>query len=331
VETVKMQQIPVDQVVSPGKIEVNPNRVSKVVLPVTGRISNVLVRLGDEVAKGQALVTIDSPDADAAQSAYLQAQAAVTQARASAVKAQADLDRSSDLFAHDAVAKKDVLNAQNAMTQAKAAVEQALASQEQAARRLALLGIKPGQFGQVVVVPAPLSGKVLDISVAAGEYRNDTNAAIMTIADLSTVWVSSDVPESSIRLIEPGEHIDVTLTAYPGEVFGGRVTRIADTVDPTTRTVKVRAELDNSRGRFRPEMFGTIRHIEAVRTVPVLPVGAVLHAESRDLVFVEQAPGKFLPTEVAVGNRVGDVVPLLRGVKAGDRVVVDGTMLLRGQ
>ncbi|HZT30405.1 MAG TPA: efflux RND transporter periplasmic adaptor subunit [Bryobacteraceae bacterium] len=331
VEPVRVQEIPSDQVVSPGKIEVNPNRVSRVVLPVTGRVTSVLVRLGDSVKRGQPLVTIDSPDADAAESAYLQAQAGVTQARANLVKAQADFDRANDLFAHDAVAKKDVLNTENALTQAKAAVEQARASQEQAARRLALLGLQAGRFGQQVVVPSPLSGKVLEISVAAGEYRNDTNSAVMTIADLSTVWVSADVPESSIRLIQPGEHIDVALTAYPGEVFRARVTRIADTVDPQSRTVKVRAELDNSAGRLRPEMFGSIRHVDSTRTVPVLPVGAVIHTEGRDVVFVERGPGRFVATQVAVGNRVGAVVPVERGVNAGDRVVVDGTMLLKAQ
>ncbi|HWB99346.1 MAG TPA: efflux RND transporter periplasmic adaptor subunit [Bryobacteraceae bacterium] len=331
VDTVKMQEIPEAQVVSPGKIEANPNRVSRVVLPVTGRVTSVLVRLGDSVKKGDPLLTIESPDADAGESAYLQAQAALTQARANQVKAQADYDRANDLLSHDAVAKKEVLSAENALAQAKAAVEQAQAAQEQAARRLGILGLKAGRFGQQVVVPAPLSGKVLEISVTAGEFRNDTNSAVMTIADLSTVWVSSDVPESSIRLIQTGEPIDVTLTAYPSEVFRARVTRIADTVDPQTRTVKVRAELENRQGRFRPEMFGTIRHIESTKKVPVLPIGAVLHGDGRDLVYVEQGAGRFLPQTVVVGSRVGDVLPVLQGVKTGDRVVVDGTMLLQAQ
>ncbi len=123
-----------------------------------------------------------------------------------------------------------------------------------------MLGLKPGVFGQKVTVSAPISGKVLEMSVTAGEYRNDTTAPVMTIADLSTVWGRSDVPESAIRFIQPGEPIDVQLTAYPGETFHGRVTRIADTVDPQTRTIKVRAEMSNAHERLRPEMFGTIRH-----------------------------------------------------------------------
>ncbi len=323
------QAVPTDEIVSPGKIEVNPNRVSRIVLPVTGRITSVLVGLGDAVRQGQPLLAIESPDADSAQSAYLQAQAAVIQARANMVKAQADYDRASDLFAHNAVARKEVLNTENALVQAKAGVEQAQAAQEQAARRISILGLKPGAFGQKVTISAPLSGKVLEMSVVPGEYRTDTNAPVITIADLGTVWVSSDVPESYIRFVQVGEPVDVTLTAYPGEVFRARVTRIADTVDPQTRTIKVRAELNNPRGRLRPEMFGNIRHTEGTQVVPVVPVGAVMQTGGRTVVYLEEQPGRFRQVPVTVGKRSGGVLPILAGLKPGDRVVVDGVMLLK--
>ncbi len=107
------------------------------------------------------------------------------------------------------------------------------------------------------------------------------------------------------------------------------MTRIADTVDPQSRTIKVRAELQNPQERFRPEMFGTIRHREGSRIAPVLPVGAVIQGDGRSAVFVEQSPGRFVQTEVVVGNRSGDLLPVIRGVKVGDRVVVDGAMLLK--
>jgi cobalt-zinc-cadmium efflux system membrane fusion protein len=194
-----------------------------------------------------------------------------------------------------------------------------------------LLGLKPGTFGQQVTVTAPISGKVLDMSIAPGEYRNDTTTPVMTIADLSTVWVSSDVPESAIRFIQPGERIDVSLAAYPGETFRARVTRIADTVDPQTRTIKVRAEMENRGGRFRPEMFGTIRHTEETRITPVVPAGAVVQGDGKTVAFVERQPGTFHPVEVKLGERNGDMLPVLAGLRAGDRVVVDGVMLLRPQ
>ena len=330
-EPVRLAELPTDEVVAPGKIEANPNRVSKVLLPVTGRIASVLVKTGDAVRKAQPLLTLDSPDADGAMSASLSAEAAVTQAEAALGKAQADFDRASDLFDHNAIAKKEVLTAENALAQARAALEQARASREQARRRLGVLGLKPGEFQQRVVVRSPLAGKVLELSVVPGEYRNDTSATVMTIADLGTVWVTSQVPESYIRFVQIGERVEIRLVAYPGEVFEGRVSRIADTVDPQTRTVKVQAEMGNRAGRLRPEMYGSIHHIESVVTTPVVPVGAVVETSgSRTIVFVETAPGRFEQREISIGQRTGDVVRVVKGLVPGDVVVVDGVMLLKG-
>jgi len=171
---------------------------------------------------------------------------------------------------------------------------------------------------------------VLDLSVVTGEYRNDTSAPVMTIADLSTVWVSSQVPETYIRFIQPHEKVEISLVAYPDETFEGRVLQIADTVDPQTRTVKVHAELDNRNGRFRPEMFGSIHHIESTTRMPVVPAGAVIEGDGHATVFVEPAPGTFQERTVVIGKKAGDRVRVVSGLKAGETVVVDGAMLLSG-
>jgi cobalt-zinc-cadmium efflux system membrane fusion protein len=304
--------------------------VSKVVAPVAGRVARVLVAVGDAVRQGQPLFTIDSPDADAATSTHLQADAAVSQARATLIKAQADAERSKDLFDHNAIAKKEVLSADSALAQSQAALDQALAAREQAERRLSVLGLSPRDFKQQVTVRSPLSGKVLDLSVVPGEYRNDTSAPVMTIADLSTVWVSSQVPETYIRFIQPHERVEISLVAYPDETFEGRVLQIADTVDPQTRTVKVHAELDNRNGRFRPEMFGSIHHIESTAMMPVVPAGAVIEGDGHATVFVEPSPGTFEERTVVIGKKAGDRVRVISGLKAGETVVVDGAMLLSG-
>lgn len=327
---VAVADLPTDEVVAPGKIDANPNRVSKVVLPVVGRVAGVFVKVGDAVRKGEPLLAIDSPDADAAMSAYLSAAASATQAEAALSKARADYERSADLFEHNAVARKDVLAADTARAQAGASVEQARAALDQARRRLTVLGLTPGDPDQHVLVRSPLAGKVLELSVVPGEFRNDTSTAVMTIADLSTVWVSSQVPETSIRFVQVGERVDITLMAYPGEHFEGRVSRIADTVDPQTRTIKVQAEMDNRDGRFRPEMYGSIHHIESTERLPVVPAAAVVRSGSHSVVFVETAPGRFEQRAVNVGRRAGDVVRVTSGIKAGDVIVVDGAMLLEG-
>ncbi len=327
---VRMEPLPTAEVVAPGKIEANPNRLSKVVLPVTGRIGKVLVSVGDSVRSGQSLFTVQSPDADAATSAFLSAQAAVTQAESASGKVQADFERASDLFAHDAVARKDVLAAESALAQAKASVNQAHATLEQTRRHLGVLGLNEGDFRQEVVVAAPLSGKVLDVAIVAGEYRTDQTVPVMTVADLSSVWVSSQVPESYIRFVQVGERVEISLIAYPGETFEGRVSRISDTLDPQTRSVKVQAEVGNRSGRFRPEMYGSIHHVESMAVIPVVPPGAVIQTDGRSVVYVETTPGRFVPRDVTVGAPAGDMVRILKGLTEGERVVVDGTMLMKG-
>src|SRR5262249_1380068 len=155
------------------------------------------------------------------------------------------------------------------------------------------------------------AGKLLDLSVVPGEFRNDTNAPLMTIADLSTVWVTSQVPETYIRFIQIGERVEISLVAYPGETFNGRVSRIADTVDPPTRRVKVEAEMENRDGRLRPEMFGSIHHIESIARLPVLPTGAVIQDGGSAVVFVETGPGRFEQRQVSVGKPDGQIVRVL--------------------
>src|SRR5262249_9045992 len=213
VEPVQTAKVPVDEITAPCKVDANPNRISRVALPVAGRIVRVNVKLGDSVASGQSLLEIESPDADAAIAGYTQSVHALNQANANLaqfksalVKAQVDYDRSADLFEHQAIAEKDLLNVRTALDQAKAAVqvahdgvESARAVCEQARQRLTLLGLKETRANQRIIVRSPLSGKVLELSAVAGEYRNDTSAAVMTISDLRTVWVTSDVPENSIR------------------------------------------------------------------------------------------------------------------------------------
>lgn len=330
VAVVKAARVPLDEVVAPGKIESNPNRISRVVMPVAGRVTQVMVAVGDSVSEGQALLAIQSPEASAATSTYQQTLARVGEAKATLAKAEADLSRVKDLYAGRAIAQKEVVSAEASMAQAKSAGEQARAAQDESLRRLELLGIKPGDSNPTIQVRAPLAGKILELSVASGEYRNDTSAPLMTIADLSSVFMAADVPESQIRLVTRGETVKITLSAYPDEVFTGTVARIADVVDPQTRTIKVRAALRNAQGRLRPEMFGEIRHEETFRRVAVIPSSAIVQSDKRSIVYREKSPGVFEPVTITFGKQDGDRVPVLTGLVEGDRIVIDGGMLLKG-
>ena len=329
VGTVEVAGVPSDEVVAPGRVIANPNRIARVLLPLAGRITAVLAGLGSAVERGEPIIALESPDADGAIAAYRQAQAGERQAQAALTKAQADVERARDLYGVRAIAEKDWLSAQNDLAQAQGAADVARAARDQAARKLELLGLDATDAKPRVLVRAPIDGKVLEVTVAPGEYRTDTAAPLMTLADLSTVWIASDVPEASARLVRAGEMVSISLLAYPGETFAGRVTRMADTLDPQTRTLKVYVELPNARGRFRPEMFATVRHSGAPRAMPVVPAGAIVQEYGRSTVFLERAPGQYERREVTVGAPVGDRVPILGGARPGDRVVVDGAMLLK--
>lgn len=358
VEPVRSASMPGAEVTVPGSVEANPNLISHVHLPVSGRIRQVLVREGDSVHTGQALVTIVSPEATEAQAALREADAALRQQQATAIearvgvakartslrKAQLDCQRVRDLYKHDAIAKKEVLSAETDLIQgrsdlentlalvdqAQAGIDSAVAARDQAVSRLRILEVGANDPNPEIVVHSPLTGKILEMSVVAGEYHSDLGASVMTVADLSSVWVISNVPESEIRWISAGEAVHLTLDAYPGQQFDGKVDRVADVLDPKTRTVKVMISLLNPLGKFRPQMFGRVHHIHNPHQLAVIPAPSVLQTgDGKKIVYVQSQPGTFEPREVDIGQRQGGNVAVLRGLHAGERVVVDGAMLLR--
>jgi cobalt-zinc-cadmium efflux system membrane fusion protein len=329
VEVVRAVPLPADEVIAPARIQLNPNRVAHAVLPVAGRIARVMVKLGDAVTKGQPVALVDSPAVSDAESAFAQSQAGVHQAELAIAKADADLARLTTLFEHGATAEKEVISARTTLALAKDALDQAQSVREQARRRLELLGLKAGPQQQQVVVDAPLPGKVLSIDVAEGEYRNETSTSLVTIGDLSRIWATSDVPENDIRHFKTGGIAELELIAYPGETFRAQVTRIADTVDKDTRTIQVSAELDNSLGRLRPEMYGRLRYRGALVPTPWVPESAVVENNGTDLVFVELSPARFQAIRVDLGKRHEGGFAILKGLKPGDRVATQGAVYLK--
>ncbi|MBN9419364.1 MAG: efflux RND transporter periplasmic adaptor subunit [Candidatus Eremiobacteraeota bacterium] len=358
VEPVRSASMPGAEVTVPGDVEANPNLISHIHLPVSGRIRQVMVREGDSVQTGQSLVTVVSPDATEAQAALREADASLRQQQATAIearvgvakartslrKAQLDCQRVRDLYKHDAIAKKEVLAAETDLiqarsdlenslalvSQAQAGIDSAVAAREQTVNKLRILDVGPNDPDPEIVVHSPLTGKILEMSVVAGEYHSDLGASVMTVADLSSVWVISNVPESEIRWIGLGDPVHITLDAYPGQQFDGKVARVADVLDPKTRTVKVMTTLPNPFGKFRPEMFGRVHHIHDEHKLAVIPAPAVLQTgDGKKVVYVQTQPGTFVPRTVDIGQRQGANVAVLRGISPGERVVVDGAMLLR--
>lgn len=328
-EDVRSIEVALDEVTATARIEANPNRVGHAMIPVPGRISNVLVKLGDSVQKGQPLLSVESATIAEFETAFVQSESAVRQSQIALSKSETDLARLTDLFEHQAVAEKEVLSARTTNALSKAAVEQAQSSRDQARRRLELLGLKAGKFNQRIVIESPLAGKVMEVNVVDGEFRNEINSPVVTITDLSRVWVSSEVPESKIRQFRVGGVVQLDLIAYPGESFRARITRIADAVNNETRTIKVNAELDNPAGRYRPDMFGSLHYADNISSMPWIPESAVIRINGKDLVFSVVAPGRFMATPVELGRPHEGGFPVLNGLKAGDRIVTQGAIYLK--
>jgi cobalt-zinc-cadmium efflux system membrane fusion protein len=280
---------------------------------------------------------MDSPDADAAISTYLQADASVRQFKAAVTKTQADVQRARNLLPFQGISEKDAQAAENDFTTAQSSLETAQATREQALRKLTLLGLRPADFQQGYVVRAPIAGVITEINVAPGDYRaavtsaGDIATPLMSVADLSTVWVACDVPEPSIRLVHVGDAVDINLVAYPGQTFTGRVARAASTLDPQTRTLKVHVDLPNPQRKLVPEMFGMMRHPGPVHMTPVVPSAAIVEEYGYSEVFVELRPGEFERRVVTTGVRSRDNVAITSGLRVNERVVVDGAILLKGQ
>jgi Cu(I)/Ag(I) efflux system membrane fusion protein len=187
---------------------------------------------------------------------------------------------------------------------------------------------RSGTVRRTLTLRAPVDGVVLQKNVIQGQSVM-AGAALFQIADLSTVWLEADVFENDIGLMRVDQRAEVTFDAYPGQPFSGAVTYVYPTVDPASRTGRVRIELPNAGGRIRPGLFGTARFRAPLggRGV-VVPRQAALVTGDRQLVFVEDSLGRFVPRRVTLGAESDSLVQVLSGLRAGERVVATSAFLL---
>ncbi|MBO9642928.1 MAG: efflux RND transporter periplasmic adaptor subunit [Pseudacidovorax sp.] len=300
---------------APGTIEAAPERLVKIVPPLAGRIVRLHHQLGDAVKAGDPLVTLDSPDLGAAYRDDAKAQAALLQARQ-------DFERQQTLNQADIAAAKDLQAARQTLT---AAESDARAARE----RLAQLGAPVDAASRrEYVLRAPIAGRVVDMSGALGGYWNDTTASLMTVADLSTVWLAASVPEKDIAALSVGQAVHIALDAYPGRQFEGKARYIGDLVDADTRTVRVRVAIDNRERLFKPGMYAHATLEGPSQPALLIPATAVLQSGLATRVFVEQAPFQYESRLVVLGRSADDKVEVVSGLKAGERIVVQGGVLL---
>ena len=294
-----------------GAVAPDVNRSVPVLSLAGGRAVEIRAKLGDDVKKGQVLLEIASPDVAAAFSDYQKFQT-------DELLARKQLDRAQLLYSKGAIAQKDLEEAEDTEQKARVDVQTAV-------QRLKVLGADVNHPTPIVPVRAPISGTIVEQNTTGGTgVRSlDNSPNLFTIADLSHVWVLCDVYENLLPQVHVGDFAEVRLAAYPDRPLRGRVGNISRVLDPSTRTAKVRLELDNPDRLMRAGMFVTaVLRSQQQQLRPVVPATAVLRLHDKDWVFRPEGGNRFRRTEIRAGGTTSDGMRLVfAGLSAGDKVV----------
>lgn len=307
------------EVALPATVEADPARTANIVPPLTGKLVELKVRLGDTVRRGQLLATVASPD-------LAQAVADAQKARDALDLAQRALVRARGVNEAGSNAAKDVEAAQSSVAQQAAELQRS----EMRLRTLGAdgSGASSGRGSQVLNITAPMAGTVTALNAAAGANLNDANAVLMTVSNLDAVWVTVNVPENLVSAVAPGQNAVVSLAAYPGRSFSGKVAFVSAVLDADSRRARARIVFANPEGLFKPNMYATaVLGVPQARQ-PQVPASALLMNNDSVSVFVEAAPWTFVRRAVEPGREDGDSVRIRNGLAAGERVVVRGGVLL---
>lgn len=319
VEAIEEQEVS-DEVVVTATVQPNLDRLARVAPRVSSRIVRVQANLGDRVRAGQVLAQLDSVEIGEALSAYWQAQ---SQHKV----ASADFERAQRLYQEQIVPQKEFLRAQGEAEKAETALRVA----QEKLRLLGAVGSAPRNGGgSVFPLTAPFAGTVIEKKAVLGEL-SQPDKPLFTIADLSTVWVEGNVFEQDVRKLRVGAAAEVTVAAFPGHVFKGKVGYIASVMDKETRTLKARIDVPNADQRLIPEMFATAAiHASGGRRAILVPEESLVLVQGVPTVFVEDADG-FEARAVDPGEKLRGRVAIKNGIKSGDLVVVAGTYALKAR
>jgi cobalt-zinc-cadmium efflux system membrane fusion protein len=298
-------------------VSFDEDHTQRVASPIDGRAVSILVKLGDKVRPGQALIELSSPN--------------VGQLQADAQKAVSDLalstkalERVHKLQAEGAVADKEVAQAETDFRKAKSDSARTTA-------QLKALGVSASDPAVNAALRAQIGGVVVERNVLVGqEVRADQASPLLTVSSLDSVWVLADAYEQDLSLVAAGDNVTVRVPAYPGETFPGKVTYVGDVVDSSTRTVKVRCVVDNKARRLKPEMFAKVDVMNAAgRKIMLVPAQAVLNDGDKSIVIVASEGNVFRARRVEVGPEVDGKVRLLAGLRPGEKIVTDGAIFMK--
>ncbi len=311
-----------------GKVAYGEDRYSKISSPVQGRVVEVRAKLGDHVKAGDVLLVVDSPDITAAYSDFVKESSELEYATRAYGLAK-------DLYETRALPQKDLKQAENELVKARAEFRRAK-------ERLLSLKVSAAELEKPLAeqkissrfeLKSPLEGTVVERTVTPGSsVGGDPSQVLFTVADLGKLQMVADVYERDLALVKVGQVARVTVEAYPDIGFPAAVAAIGDVVDPNTRTIKVRAWVNNEARKLKPEMFARL-HIEIgdATSFLTIPKEAVLEIDGKEFVYVEEAQGRFVKRQVKVGTASGEQVRILEGLQPGERIVTKGAVLIKGQ
>ncbi|MCS6798990.1 MAG: efflux RND transporter periplasmic adaptor subunit [Myxococcota bacterium] len=307
-----------ETVAAPGEFRIDENRYAEVGTPIAARVVEPLVAPGDEVRPGQPLVELESVEVGRARAALASAHARLQLARRT-------VERRRALIGDGLVALRDLQAAEADLAQAE--IELQLARET-----LAALGAGPGR-GTRFRLRAPIAGTVVERHAIRGRLV-EPSTTLFVIADLSRLWFVAHAFERDAIRIATGRRVELQLAALPATVVAGEVTAIGTRIDPSSRTVDVRIEVDNEPRRLRPGMSGTVLLPvgEADQPALVVPAAALQRTEAGWSVFVPRDARTFEVRLVGRGRDLdGGEVEVLSGLRAGETVVVDGAFLLEAE
>ena len=345
-ETVAPQSI-AGTILATGKILVSEDRMANIGPVHEGRLVRLYAGQGSNVKKGQKLADLESADIDQAEADYLKALADYENARRTSVAevklAQATYDRTKMLYEKTITAGKNLQAAEHDLEVAKALADSTVAGTKAALtaarRHLRILGLKESDVDALVNKPnlaavfsltSPIGGIVVERNATIGATVG-TDANLFKIIDISRVWIDANVFEKDLERVRRGQEVKVSVPAFPGSSFAGKVILISSVVDPETRTVKVRTEVPNPDSKLKPDMFANVEIITDMhRTAISIPQSALLNDGGQTVVFVA-AGSDYQKRTVTAGIQSNGRVEILDGLQAGDKVVVKGNYLLLQQ
>lgn len=308
-----------------GRIDASEHRVSRIGSAVTGRVTEVMVDIGDTVRAGQPLARVASPE-------LTQAQLAVLRANAASGLASRAVERARQLLQADVIGTAELQRRESELAVANAELR---ASTDQ----LRLLGMSAGDISSLrnqgnlaaaTLVVSPRAGVVIERNVSQGQVAQPGDP-MFTVADLEKVWVIGAVPEQAAGSVEVGQSMEISVPALGGKPLTGKVVVVGATVQPDTRTVAVRTEVDNPGRALKPQMLATMRISGAPRQVLAVPPAAVVRENDRDNVFVKTGENRYRLTPVELGADSNGMRPVLQGPREGTEVVTEGAFHLNNE